>query len=425
MSDLIFHVDINSCYVSCERILDPSLIGRPVVVLSNNDGCVVALSAEAKALGYQMGDPWFKIEVRASEQGVIARSSNYELYGDISNRVMSVLQEQAAGFEQYSIDEAFLTMPVAVSEARTLAASIKQQLARRVGVPVCVGVAATKTLAKLANKTAKKVPALNGVCVWDALPEERRTHLFAALPASEIWGVGSRTTTKLERMGIRSIEDLAQAPAEVIRKKFSVVLMRTVLELNGVRALELEPERRFKEQLIYSRAFSEPIERPDQLRQVLSVYAQRAAGRLTKAGQLAGLLTAFCGTSPFSGGASHYPAVQVRLPGKTADPLILTKAAQQLVERADFGAVSYVRAGVMLLDLVPAGVHIPLDGLAYEHERRDIAGLLESVQDRCGVGAVGLGLAGFSMPAGWEMRRDMLSGRGTTHWEELPKVKIG
>lgn len=425
MSELIFHVDINSCYVSCERILDPSLIGRPVVVLSNNDGCVIALSAEAKALGYQMGDPWFKVQVRATEQGVIARSSNYELYGDISTRVMSVLQEQAATFEQYSIDEAFLTMPVAIGEARGLAASIKQQLARRVGVPVCVGVAATKTLAKLANKTAKKVPALQGICVWDALPAERRHHLFANLPASEIWGVGSRTSAKLERMGIRSIEDLAQAPVAIIRKKFSVVLMRTVLELNGIKALELEPERQFKEQLIYSRAFSEPIERPEQLRQVLSVYAQRAASRLSRGGQLAGLLTAFCGTSPFSGGTSHYPTVQVRLPGKTADPLILTKAAQQLVERADFGAVAYVRAGVMLMDLVPAGVHIPLDSLTYEHERRDIAGLLASVQDKCGAGSVGLGLAGFSMPAGWEMKRDKLSNRGTTHWDELIKVKIG
>lgn len=425
MSELIFHVDINSCYVSCERILDPSLIGKPVVVLSNNDGCIVALSHEAKALGYTMGDPWFKVQVRASEQGVIARSSNYELYGDISARVMMVLQEQAATFEQYSIDEAFLTMPVSINEALSLATSIKQQLARRVGVPVCVGVAATKTLAKLANKTAKKVPALNGVCVWDALPAERRRHLFANLPASEIWGVGSRTSAKLERMSIRSIEDLARAPAEVIRKKFSVVLMRTVLELNEIKALELEPERRFKEQLIYSRAFSEPIERPEQLRQVLSVYAQRAASRLSRTGQLAGLLTAFCGTSPFSGGASHYPAVQVKLPGKTADPLILTKAAQQLVGRADFGAVAYVRAGVMLMDLVPADAHIPLDGLAYEHERRDIAGLLANVQEKCGAGAVGLGLAGFSMPAQWEMKRDMLSNRGTTHWDELIKVKIG
>lgn len=425
MSDLIFHVDINSCYVSCERLLNPALMGRPVVVLSNNDGCIVALSAEAKALGYRMGEPWFKVQVRAAEQGVIACSSNYELYGDISQRVMEVLQQQAADFEQYSIDEAFLTIPLKLDQARSQALSLKRQLARRVGVPCCVGVAQTKTLAKLANKTAKKVPALEGVCLWEALPAERRRHLFKALPVSEIWGVGSRTAARLEGMGIGSIEDLAQAPLELIRKKFSVLLMRTVLELNGIKALELEPERRFKGQLIYSRAFSEPIEREEELRQVLSVYAQRAAGRLAKEGQLAGLLTAFCSTSPFRGRASHYPTVQVRLPGKTADPLILTRAAQQLVERADFGAVAYVRAGVILLDLLPAHAHIPLDGLTYEYERRNIAGLLESVQEKCGPAALGLGLAGFSRAATWDMRREMLSHRGTTHWDELVSVRIG
>lgn len=230
------------------------------MVLSNNDGCIVALSAEAKALGYAMGDPWFQIRVRAREQGVVARSSNYELYGDISSRVMAVLQEQAAEFEQYSIDEAFLTAPVSAGEAVVLARKIKGDLARRVGVPVCVGVASTKTLAKLANKTAKKVPVLGGVCVWDLLPTERREALFSGLPVSEVWGVGSRTTAKLEKMGIRSIGDLAAASPVVIRKKFSVVLMRTVLELNGVVALELEPVRVFKEQLIYSRMFSQPVE---------------------------------------------------------------------------------------------------------------------------------------------------------------------
>lgn len=424
MSNQIFHVDINSCYVSCERILDPSLIGRPVVVLSNNDGCIVALSHEAKALGYEMGQPWFQVEVRAQAQGVIARSSNYELYGDISRRVMNVLQEQAATFEQYSIDEAFLTAPVDTQEAKLLAKTIKQQLARRVGVPVCVGVASTKSLAKLANKTAKKVPTLQGICIWEALPEERRTALFTGLPVSEIWGVGSRTTAKLEKMGIATIADLAAAPPHIIRKRFNVVLMRTVLELNGTSAIPLEQERVFKDQLIYSRSFSTPIETHAQMQRVLSIYAQRAASRLHRNGQIAGLLTAFCGTSPFADTQPYHPAVQIKLPGKTADPVIFTRAAVQLLDRADFGAVRYVRAGVMVSDLVPAGIFTPLDGLTYTHKSRDIAGLLGQVQDKCGAGSLGLGLAGFSAPADWEMRRDMLSPRGTTHWDELIKVKI-
>lgn len=425
MSKLIFHIDINSCYVSCERILDPSLLGRPVVVLSNNDGCVVALSDEAKALGLKMGDPWFQIQVRAKEQGVVARSSNYELYGEISGRVMRVLQQQAAEFEQYSVDEAFVTAPLSPDEARAFAWKLKRDLARKVGVPVCVGVGRTKTLAKLANRTAKKVPALGGVCVWDLLPLERREGLFAGLPASELWGVGERTAEKLARMGILSIGDLAAASPVMIRRRFSVVLMRTVLELNGIPALELETAPAAKGQVMYSRMFARPVEDAFEMQQVLSSYAQRAAGRLARGGQLAGLLRAFCGTSPFRGGQGHYPAVQVKLPGKTADPLVLSQAALRLMDHVDFGAVAYVRAGVLLMDLVPADVHVPLEGLSYVHERREIAQLLEDIQDRCGEGSVGLGVSGFAGPARWEMRREMLSRRATTHWDELALVRAG
>ncbi|MGH1978220.1 Y-family DNA polymerase [Rothia sp. L_38] len=421
----VVHVDINSCYVSCERIFDPSLIGRPVVVLSNNDGCVVALSAEAKALGYTMGMPWFQIEHRARAQGVIARSSNYELYGEISARVMRVLASQAAEFEQYSIDEAFLTVPIEPAAARTYARSIKDQLLRGVGVPVCVGVAPTKTLAKLANKTAKKIPALAGVCVWGCLPNERKDALLAALPVSEVWGVGRRTTQKLTALGITSIADLAAARPDMIRKKFSVVLMRTVLELQEIPACELEEQRRFKDQLIYSRAFSRPVSDADSLRQVLSIYAQKAAARLARHGQLAGLLTAFCGTAVFSSGQQHHPALQVRLPGYTSDPVILTRAAHQLLKHVDFSTVAYARAGVMLTDLHPTGGQEPLWGMEYRHESRDIAGLLAQVQERCGEGSVGLGYAGLARPPEWQMKREMLSPRATTHWDELVKVRVG
>lgn len=425
MSDLIFHIDINTCYVSCERLLDPSLLGQPVLVLSNNDGCIISLSAEAKALGYRMGTPWFQVQEQAKRQGVAVRSSNYELYGDISQRVMTVLQEYAARFEQYSIDEAFLTAPLSQQEAQGLACTIKADLARRVGVPVCVGVASSKTLAKLANKTAKKVPALNGVCVWELLPAPRRQALLTALPVSEVWGVGERTALKLEKIGIASIADLAAAPPVLIRKRLGVLLMRTVMELKGVKAIDLEPWRAFQEQHIYSRSFSRPITTREQMHQVLSIYAQRAASRLVRHGQLAGLLTAYCGTSPLSFGQKHYPSVQVKLPGKTADPLVFTRAALGLLEQVDMVDQAYVRAGIVLSDLVPAGSATPLEGLAYTHESRDIAGLLNRVQQRCGQGSVGLGLAGFSVPAEWEMKRDMLSRRGTTHWGELATVKIG
>lgn len=415
---LYFHIDINSCYASCERILDPSLKNRPVVVLSNNDGCLVALSAEAKAMGYRLGDPWFKVRDQALARGVVARSSNYELYGDISSRVMAVLREYAHGFEQYSIDEAFLTIPVSPAEAVHIARAIKDDLARRVGVPVCVGVARSKTLAKLANKTAKKVPALRGVCVWDRLPQARRSALCQTLPVDEVWGVASRTRKKLAGMGILTIADLTEADIPMIRKRFSVVLMRTVLELRGISCIPLEEERKFKDQLIYSRSFSTPIVDREEMAQVMSVYAQRAAKRLVRDGQHAKHLSAFCATS-YYGADLVFPAVQVRLQAPTADPVVLTKAGLKLLEHAAFDGPRYARAGMLLTDLTPADSATAFDLFQYPHEKRQIATTIAAIEQKLGEGTVGLGRAGFARRPLWEMKRELLSPRGTTHWEEL------
>lgn len=420
---LYFHVDINSCYASCERILDPSLNGKPVVVLSNNDGCMVALSAEAKAMGYRLGAPWFKVKEGAEARGVIARSSNYELYGDISNRVMEVLREYAQGFEQYSIDEAFLTVRVSTRQAAHIARRIKDDIARRVGVPVCVGVAATKTLAKLSNKTAKNVPNLGGVCVWDLLPPGRRAHLFHHLPVDQLWGVASRTRKKLASMGIISIGDLATADLPTIRKRFSIVLMRTVLELRGTSCIPLEPVRKFKDQLIYSRSFSYPITDREDMAQVMSVYAQRASKRLVRDGQQAKLLTAFCATS-FYGENMVFPTSAVRLQARTADPAVLTKAALTLLDRADFDGPRYARAGIMLTDLAPGDSSIAFEMFQYSHERRNVASLISQVEEKCGEGSLGLGRAGFTRKPVWEMKRELLSRRGTTHWDELVRASV-
>lgn len=422
--NLVFLVDINTCYVSCERVFDPSLRGKPVVVLSNNDGCVIALSKEAKALGVRMGEPWFQLEPRAKVLGVIARSSNYELYGNLSDRVMNILRSQAALFEQYSIDEAFLTAPIPLHRARAFARSIKDILARRVGLPVCVGVGSTKTLAKLANRTAKKIDALGGVCVWEALPAERRNALLSTLPTGEVWGVGRRLSARLAAKGIHSIADLAAADPATLRKQFSVVLMRTALEVRGTPAIELETERKLRDQLIYSRMFSTPIETREDMRQALSIYAQRASRRLQADRQVASQLTAFCGTSYFGDRTQHHPGIRLTLPAPTADPAVLTRAALGLLDHADFGVARYARAGIMLTDLRPADSAVPLDFFAYPHEQRNIAALLEQVQAAHGEGSLGLGYAGLAQPAHWEMRRDMLSPRATTHWQELATARV-
>ncbi len=265
------------------------------MVLSNNDGCAVTRSPEAKALGIRLGEPWFKLAPRAKEWGLVARSSNYELYGDISARVMELLGRYSAWLEVYSIDEAFLGVNGTPEELQRLGHTMKTAVRRNVGVPVCVGIAGTKTLAKLANKWAKHNPAFDGVCHWDSVPAAQREKLMAGLSVIELWGVATRLTKRLNALGIHSILDLARADPVRIRDRFSVVLMRTVLELNGTPCIPLEEERIGRDQLIFCRSFATPITTGAGLRQVLGVYAQQASARLARHGLQAKVLTAFAG----------------------------------------------------------------------------------------------------------------------------------
>jgi DNA polymerase V len=425
-------VDVNNFYVSSERAFDPSLEGKPLVVLSNNDGCVITRSAEAKALGIPMGAPWFQIAEQAKAWGLQARSSNYELYGDMSARVMEVLGRHTTDLEIYSIDEAFLTLGGTHLEQRTTGRTIKQTVQRNTGLPVCVGIAPTKTLAKLANRWAKGNTRLDGVCHWELIPAGQREALLRRLKVTDIWGVGARSAARLNALGIDSAWDLTQADPVVIRKKFSVVLMRTVLELQGTPCITSN-ESTGNEQVMFSRSFAHPVSTPEAMRQALSVYAQGAASRLARKDLQGRVLTAFAGTSPFSTGTRSSPSICIPLPVHTADPLELTRAAHRLLPLIEEG-VSYIRAGVIITDLQPVGTQDSLlnlelgsgDDADPEGGRagaKDTGPLLHEISQRFGRSSIGLGHAGLRAGSEWTMKRDMLSPHYTTKWADLPVVK--
>lgn len=433
---MLAHVDVNSAYASFERVFRPDLADVPLVVLSNNDGMVVAASREAKAMGLDLGEPWFKIRPRAEHLGVKAVSSNYEMYGSLSQRVMDVLARFTADLDVYSIDEAFLTVPPHIEREpgamRVWAREIKDTLRRLIGVPVCVGVANTRTLAKMANRWAKKADVFDGVCVWPDVAQADRDALFARLPTSEVWGIAARLDKRLRAIGITTVAELAAADPTVVRKNTSVVTMRTALEVRGVPCIGPEDDHHGdKHQLIVSRSFGEKITTVAEMRQVFSIYAQRAATRLVKHGQVAKLLTAFAGVSAFgdqtveghaASSRSLHPQVVARLPTPTADPVQLTKAAHAILPQLSDG-VRYARAGIMLTDLRKADEHQTLEMFRHAHEESHIADLMSRVQAKAGHDALGLGYAGLRPGPAWQMKRGMLTRRATTHWDELVEVR--
>nr|WP_023164770.1 DUF4113 domain-containing protein [Brevibacterium sp. Ap13]AGY35333.1 DNA-directed DNA polymerase UmuC [Brevibacterium sp. Ap13] len=353
----------------------------------------------------------------------MARSSNYELYGDLSSRVMELLGRFSAWQEVYSIDEAFLGLTGTLGELGDTGRSMKAAVARNVGLPVCVGIAPTKTLAKMANKWAKKVPSFGGVCVWEQVPADDRQALMRRLPVTEIWGVAGRLGARLAGLGIYTVADLAASDPAIMRRRFSVVLERTIRELNGVPCIAFETPKEGKDQLIFSRSFSKKITEVNEIRQVLSIYAQQAAARLARHRQQAKQLLAFAGTSHFVAAADrHHPSVSVPLPVPTADPVDLTKAALRILPEIRPGA-RYARAGVIVTDLSPAGVQPTLPGFTSEMEDKQIATIIDEVTTKLGRDNLGLGFGGLKSGVDWQMARNMLSPRCTTHWGELATVR--
>ncbi|MBM6478161.1 Y-family DNA polymerase [Raoultella ornithinolytica] len=416
--------DVNSFYASCETVFRPDLKGRPVVVLSNNDGCVIARSAEAKPF-VKMGEPYFKQKEQFRRQGVICFSSNYELYADMSNRVMTTLEELSPRCEIYSIDEAFCDL-TGVRNCRNLTdfgREIRETVLRRTHLTVGVGIAQTKTLAKLANHAAKQWQRQTGGVV-DLSNIEKQRKLMAALPVNEVWGVGRRISKKLETMGIKTVLQLADTDIRFIRKHFNVVLERTVRELRGEPCLGLEEFAPVKQEIVCSRSFGGRITEYHEMRQAICSYASRAAEKLRGEHQYCRFISAFVKTSPFALNEPYYGnSASVKLLTPTQDSRDIIAAATRCLDAVWKDGHRYQKAGVMLGDFYSQGVaQLNLfDDNAPRQNSEKLMEVLDHLNAKNGRGA--LYFAGQGIQTAWQMKREMLSPRYTTRYSDLLRVR--
>jgi DNA polymerase V len=426
MQPLIALVDCNNFYASCERLFRPDLQNRPVAVLSNNDGCIVARSAEVKALGIKMGIPVFKVRHLIEQHQVQLFSSNYSLYADLSARVMTILDEFTPSLEVYSIDEAFLDLTgVCSQDPFAYGQRIRQTVNRETGIPVCVGIGPTKTLAKLANFAAKKWKKTDGVL--DLSDPVRRENLMKIVPVGEVWGIGSRTTEKLNRLGIRTVWDLANQPTKQIQAQFSVVVARTVMELNGIACLSIEEIAPDKQQIVCSRSFRHAITTFDALMMAIARFCSRAAEKLRWQQLLARRLSVFIRTSPFKPDEPHYErAASRQLLVPSQDTRYLVAVSRQLLEAIFKPGYAYQKAGVQLNDFqsMQASRQQDLFSLSKPDEERlnhvELMAAMDLINQRFPK-AVTLAATGLAKSFGTVS--DHVSPRYTTRWEELPKVK--
>ena len=414
-------VDCNNFYASCERVFNPRLIGKPVIVLSNNDGCVVARSNEAKALGIAMGIPEFQIRPLIRQHQVEVFSSNYALYGDMSHRVMETLEQFVPDLEVYSIDEAFLDLSgVAQRHLAEYGRTIRATVKRWTGIPVSVGIAETKTLAKVANHMAKRSGVSGGVFDLTAAPN--REEILRGFPVEEIWGVGPRTAKVLKAQGIGTAYQLREADEQWIRKRFGVVGLRTVRELRGLSCLALEDCPPPKQGITVSRSFGRPVETLAEMREAVATYLIRAAEKLRREGLAVSVLTVFLQTNQFKAEPQYHNACTLALPVATsATPELLHTALRGIttIYRAGF---RYKKAGVMLTELVPA-THVQADLFDGQDRARSqsLMRAIDRLNDRMGEGTVKYGAVGLSPR--WKATCARRSPAYTTRWEEVVQAR--
>jgi DNA polymerase V len=414
-------IDCNNFYVSCERVFNPRLEGKPVVVLSNNDGCAVARSNEVKTLGVKMGAPWFQLKDLARRHGIIAYSSNYALYADMSNRVMSILSEFSPDQEVYSIDECFLDFTgFRTRDLTSYGQQIRSRIRQWTGLPVCVGIGATKTLAKLANHIAKKNPQFNGVCDLTSLGKPEQDALSGKVEVGEIWGIGRRLAPRLQAMGINSVLELQTSDVATMSVRFSVVMEKIIRELNGTVCIELEEMAQPRKQIISSRSFDIPVSDLQSLEESVSLYVSRAAEKLRHQQSYAGSLHVYIRTSPFNERAPYYGnCMTIPLPEQTDDTSKLIKVALWGLRKIYKAGYRYQKAGVMLAEIVPRqGCQIDLFLSDYRSGKAGrLMTVLDQVNTMMGRQSLKLASEGYRQP--WKMKQGNKSPNYTTSWKEL------
>ena len=425
---VILHTDVNSAYANMERVFNPKLRDKPVCILSNNDGCIVALTKDAKALGIKRGTPYFKVRGLCEKHGVAVLSSNYELYDAMSSRFHKIVAGFGPVHEAYSIDEAFLDLTGVETESFTeLGRALKARLWKWIGLPVCVGIAPTKTLAKLCDHFAKTYPVYGGVVNWFDLSPERRKKALSITPIGEVWGIGRKTEEKLLREGIENVWQFSQADVFTLRRRYGVVLERTLREIQGVSCLPVESVPKPKEQILRSRSFSHATNDRSVLLSSVSTHMTEVARQLRREKAEAKKAGVFFLTSPFKENEPWHaaePVTELTLP--TSDTMRLVEVACRLVEAHWRPGFRYCKAGAFVTDLIPEGSSSVTGSLfdlpdeERDETRRRLMECLDDLTRRFGKGVWKIGSSGLA--DGWQMKRDRLTPAYLTRWADIMTV---
>lgn len=429
-------IDGNNFYASCERVFQPELRGKALVVLSNNDGCIIARSDEAKALGIKMGQPLHEISPSLRKR-IILRSANFTLYGDMSARVLSILRQNIPRVEPYSIDECFLDVR-GIPDRHAFLSDLSLKVHRYTGIPNCIGVGSNKTLAKLGNHIAKSAtrkpgsyPAdLAGVADLGALSEEELDFLLQATAVKDVWGVGGRYAQRLKSASIHTAMDLKRASTAWVKQEFGVVLARTQKELHGIACqdlIEVEPDR---QQIMVSRSFGALVEDHAQVHEALATFAIRACEKLRQRGLSAAAVSVFVNTNWLKPDVpQHHPQRTMSLPYPSADTRVILAALEHMKKTLLRTGFAYKKAGVALLDLGRSSqapsqgqLFIEEDPPSPSLESQELMAVIDAIGSRFGKGKIGFGASGWRSNAQWSMKQQHLSGRFSTSWGELPEV---